>query len=517
MTSPIQPSKRSIQRTPMELIDRESTTCQMIPVALLAACTVGLLVANVMAKEPSARPHIVLIMVDDLGKEWVGAYGATGIETPRIDELANNGVMFHNFYCMPQCTPTRLTLLTGQYPFRHGWVNHWDVPRWGGGCSFDPSRNPSLPRTLREAGYATAAAGKWQIDDFRQEPNAMHDAGFDEWCMWTGYEAGHPPSGERYWHPYIYCSNVGQSGPSSRSYAGEFGPDVFADFLIDFMQRRHEDGPMFVYFPMVLTHGPLVSTPSEPTANGKMARHRAMVRYTDRLLGRIVDTVDRLGIREETLILWTTDNGTSRGIRGQLDGRAVDGGKSETTEAGVCVPLIASWPGTIAPGRSSKALVDMTDMMPSLAELAGITLPSEPVSDGQSFVSVLRDASAESQRQWIMAMGGRNEAKLSDRAVENKFWFRDRVLRDQRYKLYFASDRSITKFVDLRRDPEEDVDLQDSPNEEVQASLRLLLAAANSCPERDNDPIYAPLPTQPWYRRPSVTSQVWKEGYPGAR
>ena len=126
------------------------------------------------------RPNVLLVLVDDLGKEWIGCYGAEEIQTPRIDELAATGLMFDNFYSTPQCTPTRVTLLTGQYPFRHGWVNHWDVPRWGGGCSFDIDRNPSLGRLMQQAGYATAAAGKWQINDFRQEPQAMQQAGFDE-------------------------------------------------------------------------------------------------------------------------------------------------------------------------------------------------------------------------------------------------------------------------------------------------------------------------------------------------
>ena len=83
--------------------------------------------------------------------------------TPHLDALAAGGTRFENFYVMPQCTPTRLSFLTGQYPFRHGWVNHWDVPRWGGGAHYDWNRNPSIARVLRDAGYRTAVAGKWQL------------------------------------------------------------------------------------------------------------------------------------------------------------------------------------------------------------------------------------------------------------------------------------------------------------------------------------------------------------------
>ena len=87
--------------------------------------------------QTDTRPNIVFILVDDLGKEWVSCYGASDIKTPNVDALAASGMQFENFYVMPQCTPTRLCFLTGQYPYRHGWVNHWDVPRWGAGCPAD--------------------------------------------------------------------------------------------------------------------------------------------------------------------------------------------------------------------------------------------------------------------------------------------------------------------------------------------------------------------------------------------
>jgi arylsulfatase A-like enzyme len=172
------------------------------------------------------QPNIILILADDLGKEWVSAYGAEDVQTPYIDELAETGMCFENAYVMPQCTPTRLSLLTGQYPYRHGWVNHWDVPRWGGGAHYDWNRNPSLARMIRNAGYATAVAGKWQINDFRVQPDAMVEVGFDEYCMWTGGEGGNAPSNERYWNPYIH------SKEGSRIFEDAYGPDVFTVFCL---------------------------------------------------------------------------------------------------------------------------------------------------------------------------------------------------------------------------------------------------------------------------------------------
>ena len=453
------------------------------------------------------RPNVLLVLVDDLGKEWIGCYGAEKIQTPRIDELAATGLMFDNFYSTPQCTPTRVTLLTGQYPFRHGWVNHWDVPRWGGGCSFDTDRNPSLGRLMKQTGYVTAAAGKWQINDFRQEPLAMEQAGFDESCMWTGYEAANPPSAERYWHPYLHVNG------HSRTCAGEFGPDVFVDFLIKFMER-HQDEPMFLFYPMVLCHTPLVGTPTSPTASGELTKHRAMVRYVDRLTGQLVDALNRLGLRRKTVIVWTTDNGSARAIRGRRGGIEVSGGKGLTTESGVCVPLIVNWPGAISPGRRTDVLVDLTDLLPTFAELGGrIDLVAENC-DGRSFLSTMFNEKSSSERRWIMAMGGRNEAQLSEHGVENRYWFRDRVVRNRRFKLYYGPDREVQRFVDLTKDPEEATDLQESRDPATVRALRELKQVADSFPDHDNDPRYEPLPYQPWFREPTVSSQVWKTGYP---
>jgi len=132
-------------------------------------------------------------MLDDLGKEWISCYGAEDIKTPNIDALAKTGMQFENAYSMPQCTPSRAALLTGQYPWRTGWVNHWDVPRWGVGYfDWKIRQNMTFARIMKRAGYATAAVGKWQINDFRVEPEAMKKHGFDDWCMWTGYLYGLP-------------------------------------------------------------------------------------------------------------------------------------------------------------------------------------------------------------------------------------------------------------------------------------------------------------------------------------
>jgi len=460
--------------------------------------------------DDSSRPNIILIMVDDLGKEWVSCYGAEDISTPNIDALAESREKFNNVYSMPQCTPTRLTLLTGQYPFRHGWVNHWDTPRWGGGVHFDETMYPSLGREMKKAGYKTCIAGKWQIDDFRIEPDALSKNGFDEYCMWTGYETGIPESANRYQDPYLYTSE------GSKPYKQAFGPDIFKDFITNFI-KSNKDEPMFIYYPMVLTHTPFVNTPLD-SASTKLGKHKAMVKYTDLITGDIIQTLEDEGIRDNTIVIWTTDNGTTRAVSGTIDGVKVQGGKSRTIESGICEPFIVSWPNTIPSNATSNALIDFSDLYPTFLDIAGIAPHSETtidggkyVIDGRTFKETLLNASAPSPRKWILSMGGGNNAQLTPNGVENQYVFRDRVLRDERFKLYIDSNREAEKFFDLQNDRWERSNLIDSLNTKIRKDHFLkLFDVVKTFPHRDSDPKYNPNPPQSWDQKISKESQVWK-------
>jgi len=445
------------------------------------------------------QPNILFIMVDDLGKEWISCYGGEEMKTPHIDRLASGGMKFTNAYSMPQCTPTRATLLTGQYPWRHGWCNHWDVPRWGAGCHFDWKHNLSFAGVMKSAGYACAIAGKWQINDFRVQPNALKHHGFDEWCMWTGYESNNPPSAERYWDPYIHTND------GSKTHEGRFGADVFVDFLIDFM-GRHRDEPMMLYFPMALTHGPLVTTPADPEAEGKMGRHTAMVRYTDLAVGRLVEAIDKLKIRDRTIIIFTTDNGSGGGISARRNGRLTHGGKAKLSENGVCEPFIVNCPGVVPEGVTTDALTDFTDLLPTFAELGGAKIPSDAtpggvVIDGKSMAPVILGKSKQGPREWIMALG-HGPAWLDDRGVRPVQRFTDRVVRDKRYKLWVL-DGQNAKLFDLQQDPFEERNLIDSSDPAVVAARKRLEAVIEACPTEDARPKYDPTPPQPWDRKPT--------------
>lgn len=443
------------------------------------------------------KPNILFFFIDDLSKEWISCYGADSIHTPVIDNLAETGVKFTNMYSMPQCTPSRVTLLTGQYPFRNGWVNHYDVPRLGHGGRFDPILNPSFARMMREAGYATCAAGKWQINDFRLEPEAMVEAGFDEYCMWTGGENGGPsrdPSQIRYWDPYIHTRE------GSKTYTGQFGEDIFSDFIIDFMTKNKEK-PMMIYYPMCLTHGPLTTTPLEPDVP-KKDQHAAMVRYTDFILDKILKALDDLEIRDNTIVLWTTDNGTGRPHTGYINGKPVKGGKMFLTENGIAEPFIVNCPGIVPEGITTDALVDLSDFLPTFCELAGVEPDGEFIYDGSSFASLILGEKDDTDRQWIMAMGGHFAMLENDRIV-SAHDFRDRSIRDKEYKVFVDTCGKIVEIIDINNDFYEQNNLINSDKPEVIAALEKFQRILDGFPDKDADPIYTQITEGSFYDHPA--------------
>ncbi len=456
------------------------------------------------ARLVAEKPNIIFILLDDLGKEWINCYGGENIQTPHIDQLAATGTKYNNAYSMPQCTPSRACFLTGQYPFRNGWVNHWDSPRWGGGY-FDSNKNPSIARMMQSAGYVTAAAGKWQLNDFRIQPDVMIKHGFDNYCMWTGCEgssndAHEAMSTRRYWDPHIHTKE------GSKVYQGKFGPDIYHQFVLDFISANKEK-PFFIYYPMALPHTPFVHTPLDMNAKSNLEKHKAMVRYTDHLLGKLVAHLDSEGIRKNTIIIWTTDNGTAGKVQNKMNGRMVDGGKAKTTENGVNAPFIVNCPGLVPQAQTSNALVDFTDMLPTFADLSGAKPQAGFTYDGVSLKDVFLGKAKESNRKWILAMGSK-AARMTDKGVQNVYYFRDRVLRDGRFKLFVSTQRKPQKLIDLSKDSEEKNNLIGNP--EYKEVLKRLSAVVETLPIKDNDPAYTILAANEWDKKARFEADIHK-------
>lgn len=440
-------------------------------------------------------PNIIFIMVDDLGKEWVSCYGAEDIKTPNIDALAEGGMKFHNAYSMGSCTPSRTTLLTGKYPSRNGWVSHWDVPRWGiGYFDWKKKENTTFARLMKGLGYATCAAGKWQINDFRVEPHALKKHGFDDWALWTGFETGNPPSGERYQDPYI---NTPEDG--SKTYAGKFGPDIYTERLIQFM-RKHKDEPMCLYYPIPLLHSPFVTTPDDPNAKSRTDRFKAMLLYVDKMVGQLVSEVDQLGIRERTIIIFTSDNGTDKKITGTRNQQTVVGGKGSQSEAGVIAPFIVNGPGLVPAGVETDALTDLSNMLPTFVELGGGKVPEDLVIDGTSIAPLILGKEKDSKRDWIMALSF-GKAKLDGKGIRPGEDFGGRVIRDKRYKVWVNTSKQIDRLHDLSKDPAEETNLIDSEEEDDRQALAKFQQVVNTLPDKDARPSYEPRAANAWDRK----------------
>jgi arylsulfatase A-like enzyme len=354
----------------------------------------GMFVGSLAASE--RPPNIVFIMVDDMGRDWVSCYGADH-QTPNIDRLAKQGVRYETAWSTPSCTPTRVTLLTGQYPCNHGWIRHYDVPRWGGE-GLSPTRFTTFARLLRDRGYATAIGGKWQINHLGRQPDILSRHGFDEHCVWTGAEDGNPKTNERYWNGFLQTNGERKAVPH--------GPDAINDFLIGFLLRNREK-PFLIYYPMLLTHGPHSTTPlnREAPPTDKTGLYAGSIAHMDRLVGRLVSALDQAGLGDNTLIVFTGANGSA--AAGTLHGEQYPKGKGLEADSGAHVPFIVRASFLTKGDRVSMDLIDFTDLYPSFLELAGIDPPDGLKLDGKSFLPSLRGSDDPfEKRNWIYSQIG---------------------------------------------------------------------------------------------------------------
>jgi arylsulfatase A len=427
------------------------------------------------ADTAAQRPNIVLILADDLGYETIRANGGKSYHTPNLDELARGGVRFEHCYAQPNCTPSRVQIMTGMSNVRN-YVSFGQLEK----------SQITFGHLLRDAGYATCIAGKWQLGG--KEPGLPKHFGFDEHVLWA-----YMGRGERYPDPSLTVNG------ELKTFTGKYGPDVCQEFVLDFI-RRHKDRPFCVYYPMILTHGSFEATPDSvdwglPTAKSRQLRQQHfadMVAYMDKQVGELDRELTKLGLRENTLILFTGDNGTAPGITSNLEGEGeLAGEKGSTTRRGMRVPLIASWPGKIAAGKVVSDLVDFTDFLPTLCDAAGVVIPAKLTIDGRSLLPQLRGERGN-PREWLYSywvpLRQNQTAHVGARgAVEQAF--------DHRYKLY-----STGEFFDLLTDPDEKKPLRVADLKgEARAAAKKLRAALEQF--KDARPAHLPAPPKPGENR----------------
>lgn len=377
-----------------------------------------------------AKPtNIVLIMADDMGFEALSANGSGSCKTPNLDRLAAEGIRFTNAFSNPICTPSRAKIMTGQYNVRN-YVKFGQLDRG----------QTTFAHQLKKAGYATSIAGKWQLGKEKDSPQHF---GFEQSCLWQHTRTGRSQKegktiDRRFVNPMLELN-----GEEKDYTNGEYGPQICADFLCDFIETNKEK-PFLVYYPMILTHCPFDPTPDsedwDPKRLGSTTykgdlnhpqRHfPEMVAYADKIVGQIVEQLEKSGVRENTLIIFTGDNGTDKPIVTEWKGKKIPGGKGSMTDTGHRVPMVASWPAGIRePGRVSDGLVEFCDIMPTLCEVSGAELPEGYAGDGSSIVAILKNKAETRKKDHIY------------------IWYRGQIMvRNEKYSLVAKTDGSDPKF-----------------------------------------------------------------------
>jgi arylsulfatase A len=352
----------------------------MKPSTLLSILIACFAISPALALAEVTKPNIVFILADDLGIGNVGCYGSDQFKTPNIDALAASGVRFTKGFTASLCGPSRALIMSGRYAFRTGATNQ-------DACRVLPMQELRLARIFKDAGYATSAIGKWG-----QLPGEPSEAGFDDVLRFKG-------SGV-YWNskpekPIQYTIQ----GKEKTLGKTQYMPDLMHEHAVKFI-RRHQSEPFFLYYSLSHVHGDIQPTPdSDPNSKDLFGDN---VAYMDKLVGKLVQDIEAMNLRERTLIVFMGDNGSANtsNARSTIGGRNVSGMKGTMLEGGGLVPLIVNWRGTAPNGKLSDELIDSTDFLPTFAELIGTSLPKDTTFDGHSFAPQLQGLEG-SPREWV--------------------------------------------------------------------------------------------------------------------
>ncbi len=343
----------------------------------------GLLFITSSVSAQDKKPNIIFILADDLGIDGVSCYGADLYKTPEIDKLAKNGIRYTNAYTAPLCGPSRAMILTGRYAFRTGAVNQDQTGE------FKPSDEIMMSKILKTAGYTTSMIGKWG-----QLPLGPAEFEFDDYMRFfgSGVYSNTNEKKERY---VLNGKNLILSD-------NEYMPDLMHDHMVEFLSNHKKD-PFYLYYSLVQVHGEIRPTPeTKPGTTDFKELYTDNINYMDKLVGKLIHTLDSLKLRDNTLIVFFGDNGTAgqAAAIGSVNGKKIIGKKGTMQEGGSLVPLIVNWPNVIKKGAVSKNLIDASDFVPTFAEIAGAKLPNDKKLDGTSFANQLKGANTNT-RNWI--------------------------------------------------------------------------------------------------------------------
>jgi len=366
-----------------------SSACATLTAGGLGCCAAGS-ASDAGRRHAPSRPNIVLIVADDLGWNDVSCHGSE-IRTPHIDRIVKEGIEFDRFYACPVCSPTRAGLMTGRYGIRFGMqrtvTRPWET--WG-----MPPDETLLPEMLAEAGYKHRAAfGKWHLGHSARKYHPVSQGFTEYYGCYNGMidYYTHEREDELDWH-------LGFDASRDEGYATQ----LITEAAVNFVERRADDGPFFLYVPYTAVHTPnqapqeyidrYVHIEREPRR-----RHAAMTACLDDGIGRILDALDKAGIDEDTLVWFFSDNGGH--LRTGSDNGPLRGQKGTVFEGGIRVPAAVRWPGVFEAGRKVEALTGYIDVFPTLQRIVGGQRTAKPL-DGVDLRDVLFGKATLRERDW---------------------------------------------------------------------------------------------------------------------
>lgn len=397
------------------------------------------------------RPNFVVIFADDLGYGDISCYGPTGVKTPHLDALADRGFRSEDFFVPANvCSPSRAALLTGRYPMRCGMpvARNENVAKYSRyGLMSDEQ---TIPELLRPAGYRSLMVGKWHLG---MEVDGCHplDAGFDEHLgIPSNYEPRRGPNhdtlyrGRKIEKKKVRCQDLTR---------------LYTDEVVQFI-RREKDSPFFIYVSHHIVHSPLLPS-KDFVGSSKKGKYGDFIKELDHSTGRILKAVHDAGLDENTLVVFTSDNGPTRA--GSSGGLA--GGKYGTMEGGHRVPGIFCWPGMIPAKQVSSTTLTSMDLLPLFCSLAGVDLPQNRKLDGQNILPILQGKVSDSPHKLLYYYNGTNlqavreghwKLHLPRTPNDQPFWSKDPR---HKFKGFVKLDR--LRLYDLSNDLGETTDVAD--------------------------------------------------------
>ena len=464
-----------------------------------------------------SKPNVILVITDDQGYGPVGAHGHPWIKTPNLDVLHGQSTRFTSFLVSPTCSPTRAALMSGRHPLKNG-ITHTILERERMALS-----TVTLPQILAKAGYVSGIFGKWHLGD--EDAYQPDKRGFDEVFIHGAGGIGQAyqcscadAPGNKYFNPAIR-----HNGKFVRTEG--YCTDLFFTAALGWIKQiKEKDKPFFAYITTNAPHGPFIAPPANTKRftdlgfSAKTAGFYGMIENIDENMGRLMGKIEEWNLAEDTLLIFMSDNGMTGGGSGRGKvGVAEDGSpmnvynagmrgmKGSPDEGGVRVPFFVRWTGKLKPGRDVAALSAHIDLLPTLAELAGLReLPKNQV-EGRSLVPLLIDPKAKWKQRHLFTQ----IARWKTGSEPDEHMWKKYAVRNHRYRLV------VDQLYDMKKDPNQTVNIADKHPDVVQsmrAAYQEFWKEARPLMVNETVPMSPTRPFHEWFNKQKATEGIpmWK-------